>query len=655
MRAAKAVRHHIRILLAAITVVLAALLIHQVALAHAVLVRSEPAANAVLTEPPQEVRLWFSEAISPEFSTARLLDANGQPIEPLAIRVDAAENRMSLSLPVLAEGVYSVNWRVLSEADGHFTEGFIVFRIGGGESAVSPSPAPREAAPPLPEVLLRWLNFTALAALIGALAMVHLVLGQGVGTASLEAVRDTARRRMLRWAALSGALALALGIGLLIWQITLLATGLPEGASLQRAMWLLLTRTRWGLLWSARQVILLALTGAAYLLTHQAQQGKQGTGIFGAAGALSLSLMAIQAMMGHAAAVTPSTALAIAADALHLLAASLWMGGLLTLTLGLLPLLLREKKDFIVWMRATWGPFSRYAALSVGMLVASGLYNTARQVASLDALISTIYGRALLIKVGMVLAAGLCGLLNAVLLHPTLIAPLGRLLRRPTAWMPLPPARFPLLVAAEATLGLLVMLTVGHITASPPARGPQFAPPPDEIPTSLSQTVDDLLITFSAQPNQPGQNLFTVRAVSTRRPPPAEIMRVIVRFTYLDEEIGRASADAEPVEAGVYRLSGDYLSLAGRWQVEVVVRRAGLPDSAARFDWYVVAPGMTRPVILSNRPWGPLLSAIGAALAAVTVLAAAVLWWRRRFLVAAGRENADEPSVMRPERAAGEG
>lgn len=623
---------HVRTVLAVIITVLVAAPVHRMALAHAVLVRSEPAANAVLAESPQEVRLWFSEVISPEFSTVRLLDAGGQPIELVAIRVDSAtKDLITLSPPALPEGVYSVNWWVLSETDGHLTEGFIVFRIGGGESAALPTPTLQEVTPPLPEVLLRWLNFAALAVLIGALAIAHLVLGPRENMSPVEGMRRIARQRALRWAVGCGVLALVVGCGLLIWQINLLVADLPEGPSLhQRAAWLLLSRTRWGLLWLARQAILLMLTGTVLLLSRLARQGKHQVGrVFWAAGVLSLALMAVQAMMGHAAAVTPDTTLAVAADTIHLLAASLWMGGLLTLAVSLLPLLRHEKENSAVWVRATWGPFSRFAALGAGMLVASGLYNTARQVASLDALISTLYGQTLLIKVGLMLAAGVCGLLNAVLLHPALIAPLGCLLRRPIGWVPLPIRRLPALVAVEAMLGLLAMLAVGHITALPPARGPQFAPLPDEIPTSLSQSVDDLLVTFSAQPNQPGQNLFTVRAVSTRRPPPAEIIRVIVRFIYLDREIGRATADAEPAEAGIYRLSGDYLSLAGRWQIEVVVRRGGLPDSTARFDWYVAAPGTRRPLILSNRPLEPMLSIAGAVLAAATLIAWAAFLWRR--------------------------
>jgi len=76
------------------------------------------------------------------------------------------------------------------------------------------------------------------------------------------------------------------------------------------------------------------------------------------------------------------------------------------------------------------------------------------------------------------------------------------------------------------------MLVAGMIASTSPARGPEFAPSTSDLPNSLSQEVDDLLVSFSAQPNQPGENLITVRAVSTRCPALVAIIRVILRFTF---------------------------------------------------------------------------------------------------------------------------
>ena len=82
---------------------------------------------------------------------------------------------------------------------------------------------------------------------------------------------------------------------------------------------------------------------------------------------------------------------------------------------------------------------------------------------------------------------------------------------------------------------------------------------------------------MAVEPNQAGQNIIDVRASSTRRPAPAEILRVIMRITYLGESMGTQSADAPMIDPGLYRLGGSYFSLPGPWKVDVVVRRKGIP------------------------------------------------------------------------------
>lgn len=671
-------------------VALGAALVPAAAFAHAGLVRSDPADNAVLTEPPSEIRLWFSEAISPDFSGAQILDINGRPVQGVSLRVNPAENLLILTPPSLAEGLYSVRWKVLSEADGHFTQGLLVFGLGKGVDLSRAAVAETEVSVPPWEVGLRWFNFSALLALAGSVGIAFLVLGSGRALPGEEpglyALRRTAQGRVLALAISWSGLAWLAGFGLLLWQILLLVNSLPEEASLAGVGWQLVSRTRWGWFWLARQGILLLLFGLLFrsyldrryfkvslgeLLgtpgnsespkfprvpsNSLSWRGKQTMWV---TGLLLLALLLVQALTGHAAALTGYTALAVLIDTLHLLAASFWVGGLLALLAGLLPLLRRDRADFAVLARASVGPFSRLAALSVGLLVATGLYSTGRQVASLDALLGTLYGQTLLAKLGLLLGVGLLGLLNSLAVHPRLAAPLARRLGRPLGWTPLALRRLPRLVLLEAGLGLLVILATGVMTATPPARGPEFEVAAEEIPTALDQSVDDMLVTFSAKPNRPGQNMLTVRAVSTRRPPPAEVMRVILRFTFLGQEMGRTSADAVEIEPGLYQIGGNHLSLAGAWQVQVVVRRKGIEDSLAQFDWVVAPPGPARPVFISRRPLEPSLT-LAAGLLGLSLLLAAG-WglgrgkWAQPGLVSAQEPFEDLENSARPEMAAGQ-
>src|SRR2546422_4650683 len=58
-----------------------ALLFPGLASAHAILLRSDPAKDAVLALPPHEVRMWFSEDLNPAFTTAVIVNGARQRVD----------------------------------------------------------------------------------------------------------------------------------------------------------------------------------------------------------------------------------------------------------------------------------------------------------------------------------------------------------------------------------------------------------------------------------------------------------------------------------------------------------------------------------------------------------------------------------------------
>ncbi len=176
-------------------------------------------------------------------------------------------------------------------------------------------------------------------------------------------------------------------------------------------------------------------------------------------------------------------------------------------------------------------------------------------------------------------------------------------------------------------MGIIVIALAGFLASNPPANTPQDRYIGATQANSLTQTVDDLLVTLAVHPNYPGQNIIDVRAASTRRPAPAEILRVIVHMTYQDDSLGTQSADAALVEEGLYRLGGNYFSIPGPWQIDVVVRRKGIPDLTASFDWNVV-PVVTNPIGIDFLLTRPLWA--GAAVLLLLSLGAAWIVFRRK-------------------------
>lgn len=100
------------------------------ALAHAHLDRSMPAAGATLKEAPQEVIIWFTEAVEPKFSSIEVRDAKGGVVnEGGAGGVTGNTAQLRVKVKPLPPGTYTVKWRVLS-VDTHRSQGDFTFRVG---------------------------------------------------------------------------------------------------------------------------------------------------------------------------------------------------------------------------------------------------------------------------------------------------------------------------------------------------------------------------------------------------------------------------------------------------------------------------------------------------------------------------------------------
>ena len=152
---------------------------------------------------------------------------------------------------------------------------------------------------------------------------------------------------------------------------------------------------------------------------------------------------------------------------------------------GLLPLVRGHREDIGSLVQVGWRPFSKVAGFSVSLLMATGLYNSGRQVASIDALLTTLYGQALLVKLGLLLIIGYFGFVNTSLLHSSL----SRFLKKlgdSSGWTPFEVERLPRLVITKGGLSILVLLVTGLITAAPSPRSSTFTVDPEEIPSALS-------------------------------------------------------------------------------------------------------------------------------------------------------------------------
>jgi copper transport protein len=469
----------------------------------------------------------------------------------------------------------------------------VVFRAGPGEAPASA--APRES-PPVLAVVLRWLDFALLAGVIGALAVVAVILRPAGGNASAASRR--AEGRVLALGAVCGAASLALGIFALPFQALVLMAWEPGSSAA------LLGQTRWGGLWLAREALAAALLAVVLLLRRAPRSEARHRACAATSLLLGPAIAVVHALAGHAAEVDRATALSVLVLALHTLAAAVWVGGVIALAVGFWPVLRRNQRaDTLALLRMVWGRFGRLAAATVGLLALTGLYTAGRQVASIDALVTTLYGYGLAAKAGLLALTGGLGLLGAAAMRGRIAT---RRLPRPRT-----------LLAAEAAAALTIVFAAALMSSTPPARGPGLGPAVP-VPGSLTVGGGDVLLTLSASPNRPGQNVLSAVVASTRRPDPPPPSGVDLRVR------GRGpSVPMRELAPGHFQLAGDQLSAGGRTRIDVVVHRRGEPDRTVGVNWTTASA--SRSVVISDRPLEPVLSTVAALLALAGAAAAALL------------------------------
>jgi copper resistance protein C len=97
--------------------------------AHAFLERSDPPVGSKVHSAPAAVRIWFTEAIEPRFSSIQVFDATGKQVDKKDTHSDPSNRSLlQVSLPRLGPGSYKVVWRIVS-VDTHRTNGDFRFQI----------------------------------------------------------------------------------------------------------------------------------------------------------------------------------------------------------------------------------------------------------------------------------------------------------------------------------------------------------------------------------------------------------------------------------------------------------------------------------------------------------------------------------------------
>ena len=487
-------------IVAAVAVAVVGLALAPSALAHAVLEGSEPARGAVVATAPDRVTLRFDEAVEGNFQALRVFDSQGDRVNTGQVeRPDGRGDELSVGLRSgLADGSYTATYRVIS-ADSHPVSGGFVFSIG------APGAAPAQRVDQLIDAtgtgratdlafgVVRFVNYAAIALALGGLAFLIAIwlpaLSGVAGAGSEWGAAAGAFERRARWL-LVGAVVAGVVSGLLgiVFQGAT-AAGISLADALDPGIVREVLDTRFGRVWMARIIAWVVLGGAIAVYAsggfrpalRPARLGATGLAGARAPAAWQVALLAVPAAFiaitpalgGHASTQSPSAAL-IPLDVAHVVAMSLWTGGLAML-LFVLPAATRrlEPPDRSRLLAAVLVRFSPLALACVIVLLATGVAQSWIHIGAPGEVLGTAFGKAALIKFGLLLVLIGLGAVNRQRVVPRLrrIAAggdppgaAGRLLRRT-------------LRAEVALLAVVLAVTAALVNFAPPGR-----PPPGRSP-----------------------------------------------------------------------------------------------------------------------------------------------------------------------------
>jgi copper transport protein len=564
-----------RLAATALAVLAALALVPAAASAHAYLIRTVPAASVVLSSSPATVQLTYDEAVEPRFALVSVTDVAGhQQTTGRPTRSPGDPDTLAVPVRRLPEGWYLVYWRAIS-VDGHPVQGAFTYAVGP-----DPGPAPQFVVPDIattaaaPQLLVaRWVMFVAVMAAIGLLAL------------RLFVVRGLARRLPeVSLRPVSIAFLVAAVVGLVATPVYLDLSVAND--SLRSVLDVSALAPLYGVTAFGRGMLDLELlfalfcaAGAAALWLDRPERGPRSVAALAATTGTVLAAAAVVLVpgtAGHAAQTSPR-GLTLGFDAVHLLAGSIWLGGLL----GLLILAATAGQGRRVATLAAVVPrFSAVAFLAVLVLAGTGLGEALDHLPSVSALTGTGYGQAILVKTGLLGAAVLLASgnllrarprLSAAAARPELGEPAGRLLRR--------------LASGEVVLVLGVVFAAAVLSSLAPPP-PAFALSDRAVanvgPGTVVHTVqrEGYTVQFAVAPNRAAApNTFSVRL--TRAGRPVSGATVTVTFNHTEMEMPQQEYALAEKGPGVYSRAAPALVMVGRWALDFQVTPPGAPPFSA--------------------------------------------------------------------------
>lgn len=556
-----------------LAVFLAVLAAPAAALAHAQLEGTVPERGAVVKREPPAVIFRFDQPVEGNFGAVRVYDASGSRVdEGDAFHPNGEGPRIGVHLkPGLPDGSYTATYRVVS-ADGHIVSSGFVFSIGKAGKAPKQTVAELTKGSGSGQVtetafgLARGLQYAAMALAVGGLAFLLLAWLPGLGAVGdgSEQWRRAGRafsrrlRGALLVAAALGAISAAAGVALEGAE----AAGVSGFEALKETIVRETLETNFGTVWGLTTLAWIAFAALVIVLFKGRSAERSGPVRSLLLGAPLAFVVLEPALAGHGSTQSP-VALNFPVNVVHVAAMAVWLGGLAALLL-LAPRGTRELEpgERGRLLAAVLSRFSQVALVAVIAILLTGLIQAYVYVRHLDALTETGYGRAVLIKLVLLVA---------------ILIPLGAYNRRRSvprlnriAAGGESPGRAGLLLRRALRAEVALLVVVLGVTAALAS----YAPPvtAQSGPFSTEAQFGPIQLEMSVEPAQVGANTIHLYLFDAKSGAPYAKVKQLKATAALPEKSISLPLEPQLAGPGHYTMPSAFFNSSGEWQIELSVR-----------------------------------------------------------------------------------
>ncbi len=589
--------------------------------AQAILLRSDPLQNARLNSAPTRVRMWFSDDLSSSTSTAMVVTPTNKRIDLHNAHISSTDSHeMDIALePILAPGTYSVLWTTQSADDGGVSRGSFLFSVTEPNGTV---PKTNGALPGQNNsnefdgptffsfIMVTLIDLGAVfwvGAQLWRIFVLQLTETKNAEQKTIEKQAEVCFDRQFSFPLLI--LLLLANIGVLVGQALALTNGNIAQSFVPATLINLALNGRFGTYWTMREIVILLALLLEIITTTLENMPRHIADILSWFNLILGMVLLLALTLSGQAANGDDLAYAVMIDWLHLLAASLWIGGMLYIAIIYLPIV--KKNALLEGVRSLVSILPHYAVLAITgilILLVTGPFTATIHMSAFDQLTTTEYGRTLIVKSVLVVALLVTSAIHIGLLHPRLAKDYKNYLsivhteQRQAITIPegdesaIQPVlqesskhleadierqagRLTGLLQWEPLLGIAVLICTGLLSVFAgtlqPATANQAQLPQVKAFSATAKTSDkQFSLTLTVLPDSSGPNTFTV-AVFDNHGVKGTNVSVSIYATMLEMDMGTTPIKLQPDGKGNFSAPAN-LDMGGKWGLRVEIRTPDL-------------------------------------------------------------------------------